>query len=98
MRKTIDSIIIALGCAALVGAAFADARTLTVGVPDGEGNVTITIGGTGAANQTLIAAWANGDRGADPLDWTEYADAGTVAPGETEKVFQLPAAWRASGS
>ena len=94
MRKTIDSIIIALGCAALVGAAFADARTLTVGVPDGEGNVTITIGGTGAANQTLIAAWANGDKGADPLDWTEYADAGTVAPGDTAKVFQLPAAWR----
>ena len=95
MRRTIDSIIIALGCAALVGVAFADARTLTVGVPDGEGNVTITIGGTGAANQTLIAAWANGDRGADPLDWTEYADAGTVAYGDSAKVFQLPAAWRA---
>lgn len=95
MRRTIDSIVIALGCAALVGAVFADARTLTADVPDSEGNVTITIGGTGAANQTLIAAWANGDRGEDPLDWTEYADAGTVAPSDTTKVFQLPDAWRA---
>lgn len=76
-------------------AAFAEARPLTVGTPDGSGNVTITIGGTGSVNQTLIAAWANGDKGNDPLDWTEYADAGTVAPSDTSKTFQIPAAWRA---
>ena len=76
-------------------AAFADARPLTVGTPDGSGNVTITIGGTGTQNQTLIAAWAARDMGDDPLAWTEYADAGTVAPGDTSKTFQIPAAWRA---
>ena len=76
-------------------AAFADARSLIVGAPDGSGNVTITIGGTGTQNQTLIAAWSNGDRGENPLDWTEYADAGTVAPSDTSKTFQIPAAWRA---
>ena len=76
-------------------AELASARPLTVGAPDGSGNVSITIGGTGAQNQTLIAAWANGDKGNDPLDWTEYADAGTVAPSDTSKTFQIPAAWRA---
>lgn len=76
-------------------AAFADARPLIVGAPDGSGNVMITIGGTGTQNQTLIAAWANGDKGNDPLDWTEYADAGTVVPSDTSKTFQIPAAWRA---
>jgi len=84
-----------LASAVFAFSAFADARPLTVGAPDGSGNVTITIGGTGTQNQTLIAAWANGDKGNDPLDWTEYADAGTVAPSDASKTFQIPAAWRA---
>ena len=84
-----------LASAVFAFAALASARPLTVGAPDGSGNVSITIGGTGTQNQTLIAAWANGDKGNDPLDWTEYADAGTVAPSDTSKTFQIPAAWRA---
>ena len=79
----------------LAAAAFADARPLMVGAPDGEGNISITIGGTGTGDQALIAAWANGDKGDDPLDWTEYADAGTVAAADTSKTFQIPAEWRA---
>ena len=79
----------------LAATAFADARPLAVGSPDRNGNVTITIGGTGTQNQTLIAAWAAGDMGDDPLAWTEYADAGTVAPADTSKTFQIPAAWLA---
>jgi len=81
--------------AVLTGAVFADARSVTVGSPDKDGSVTVTIGGEGTKNQTLIAAWANGDKGNDPLDWTEYADAGTVAPTDTSKTFQIPDAWRA---
>ncbi len=76
-------------------ALFGAARPLSVGAPDGSGNVTVTIGGTGTGDQALIAAWANGDKGDDPLDWTEYADAGTVAAADTSKTFQIPAAWRA---
>ena len=83
------------GAVAFATTAFADARSLVVGEPDGSGNVAITIGGVGSVNQTLIAAWANGDRGANPLEWTEYADAGTVAPGDTALNFTIPAAWRA---
>ena len=79
----------------LAAAAFADARPLMVGAPDGEGNISITIGGTGTGDQALIAAWANGDKGDDPLDWTEYADVGTVAAADTSKTFQIPAEWRA---
>jgi hypothetical protein len=79
----------------LAATAFADARPLAVGAPDRNGNVTITIGGTGTQNQTLIAAWAARDMGDDPLAWTEYADAGTVAPADTSKTFQIPDAWRA---
>ena len=89
--KTIAMVLTITAALSLLGAA----RPLSVGVPDGSGNVTITIGGTGTQNQTLIAAWANGDKGNDPLDWTEYADAGTVAPSDTSKTFQIPAAWRA---
>lgn len=80
---------------ATASALFGAARPLTVGAPDGSGNVTVTIGGTGTGDQTLIAAWANADKGDDPLDWTEYADAGTVAAADTLKTFQIPAAWRA---
>ena len=80
---------------ALAFAAFAAARPLTVGAPDGDGKVVVTIGGTGTGDQTLIAAWANGDKGDDPLDWTEYADAGTIAPDCTSTNFTIPAAWRA---
>ena len=65
--------------AATASALLGAARPLTVGAPDGSGNVTVTIGGTGTGDQALIAAWANADKGDDPLEWTEYADAGTVA-------------------
>ncbi len=80
---------------ALAFAAFAAARPLTVGAPDGDGKVAVTIGGTGTGDQTLVAAWANGDKGGDPLAWTEYADAGTIAPDCTSTNFTIPAAWRA---
>lgn len=80
---------------ALAFAAFAAARPLTVGAPDGDGKVGVTIGGTGTGDQTLVAAWANGDKGGDPLAWTEYADAGTIAPDCTSTNFTIPAAWRA---
>lgn len=89
--KTIAMVLTITAALSLLGAA----RPLSVSVPDGSGNVTITIGGAGAGDQALIAAWANGDNGDDPLDWTEYADAGTVAPSDTSKTFQIPAAWRA---
>lgn len=80
---------------ATASALFGAARPLSVGVPDSSGNVTVTIGGTGSGDQALIAAWANGDKGDDPLDWAEYADAGTVAASDASKMFQIPAAWRA---
>ena len=80
---------------ATASALFGAARPLSVGVPDSSGNVTVTIGGTGSGDQALIAAWANGDKGDDPLDWAEYADAGTVAASDASKTFQIPAAWRA---
>lgn len=75
---------------ALAFAAFAAARPLMVGAPDGDGKVAVMIGGTGTGDQTLIAAWANGDKGDDPLDWTEYADAGTIAPDCTSTNFTIP--------
>ena len=80
---------------ATASALFGAARPLSVGAPDGSGNVTVTIGGTGTGDQALIAAWANGDKGDNPLDWTEYADAGTIAPDCTSTNFTIPAAWRA---
>lgn len=88
--KTIAMVLTITAALSLLGAA----RPLSVSVPDGSGNVTITIGGAGTGDQALIAAWANGDKGDDPLDWTEYADAGTVASSDTSKTFQIPAAWR----
>ena len=70
-------------------------RTLDVSFTGEDRKVLIRVSGSGEQNQTLIAAWANGDKGNDPLDWTEYADAGTVAPNDTSKTFQIPDAWRA---
>ena len=95
INLTTKAVLTVMTSAVLTGALLADARSVTVGSPDEDGRVTVTIGGEGTKNQTLIAAWANGDKGNDPLDWTEYADAGTVAPSDTTKVFQLPDAWRA---
>jgi len=80
---------------ALVTPFICAARTLSVSAPDGDGNVTITIGGEGIGDQQLIAAWANGDNGTNPTNWAEYADAGAVAAADTSKSYQLPAAWRA---
>ena len=95
INLTTKAVLSVMTSAVLTGALLADARSVTVGSLDEAGRVTVTIGGEGTKNQTLIAAWANGDRGEDPLDWTEYADAGTVAPSDTSKEFQLPDAWRA---
>ena len=95
-KKTYISSIVATSCAILIGAAFADSRTLTVGMPDANGNVAVTIGGTGTENQTLIAAWANSDMGENPLEWTKYADAGTIEPDCTSTNFTIPAEWRAN--
>ena len=95
INLTTKIILSVMTSAVLTGAVFADARSVTVGSPDEDGRVTVTIGGEGTRIQTLIAAWANGDKGNDPLDWTEYADAGTVTPTDTSKTFQIPDAWRA---
>ena len=95
INLTTKTVLSVMTSAVLTGALLADARSVTVGSPDEDGRVTVTIGGEGTKNQTLIAAWANGDKGNDPLDWTEYADAGTVAPNDTSKTFQIPDAWRA---
>ena len=95
INLTTKTVLSVMTSAVLTGALLADARSVTVGSPDNDGRVTVTIGGEVTKNQTLIAAWANGDKGNDPLDWTEYADAGTVAPSDTSKTFQIPDAWRA---
>ncbi len=72
------------------------ARTVSVSSFDvTTGETVLSIAGEGSADQKLIAAWSGGDKGADPLDWAEYADAGTVAPGDSSVSFTLPAAWRA---
>ena len=90
MKKLIMLLTIT-GASALFGAD----RTLDVSFTGEDWKVLIRVSGSGEQNQTLIAAWANGDKGNDPLDWTEYADAGTVEPNDTSKTFQIPDAWRA---
>lgn len=70
------------------------ARQISVGESDKNGNVSISIDGSGTAEQTIVAAWAEGDKGENPLDWELYADAGTVGPEETSVVFQIPSQWR----
>lgn len=86
--------ILAATAAAAVAVAPVQARTVTAGAPDANGVVALDFSGVGSQAQTLIAAWAAGDRGADPLAWAEYADAGTVAAAESSKSFTLPADWR----
>ena len=95
INLTTKAVLSVMTSAVLTGALLADARSVTVGSLDEYGRVTVTIGGEVTKKQTLIAAWANGDKGNDPLDWTEYADAGTVAPNDTSKTFRIPDAWRA---
>ena len=64
-------------------------RTLDVSFTGEDRKVLIRVSGSGEQNQTLIAAWANGDKGNDPLDWTEYADAGTLRIQSKSKMHPL---------
>ena len=65
----------------------------------GDAVLAISAAEAGDGDKALIAAWANGDKGNDPLNWTEYADAGTVAAADVSKSYQIPAKWRTkSGS
>ncbi|MBP5543032.1 MAG: hypothetical protein ILM98_03075 [Kiritimatiellae bacterium] len=86
--------ILAATAAAAVAVAPVQARTVTAGAPDANGVVALDFSGVGSQAQTLIAAWAAGDRGADPLAWAEYADAGIIAADATSATFTIPAAWR----
>lgn len=70
-------------------------RTLSVGELKADGRVTVTFAGSAAADQALLAGWASGDRGTQATAWTEFAHVGTVLPTDTEKTFEIPAAWRA---
>ena len=84
---------VAVAVAVIALPLFGALRPLSVSAPDENGKIVVSIGGIGMGSQQLIAAWANCDRGPDPLDWTEYADAGTVVAADTEKVFEIPMAW-----
>ena len=84
---------VAVAVAVIALPLFGALRPLSVSAPDEDGKIVVSIGGIGMGSQQLIAAWANCDRGPDPLDWTEYADAGIVVAADTEKVFEIPMAW-----
>ena len=85
---------IAMLMALVSGVALAASEGLVSSVPGDDWKVTVTINQTASSTRQLIAAWANADKGSNPIDWTEYADAGHVASGETSKVFEVPEKWR----